>query len=363
MRAWRLYAAGGRLELDELPVPQPKPGGVLVRMQAAPVLSYMRKVIDGSLNYALPPMPFIPGTNGVGVVEAVGAGVYHVKPGERVLLNPHHVADERVPEPAQVLIGLTAMGSARLPGIAHETLALQREWADGVFAEYAHLPAACVTPFTGMASVDSARLATLSKFTVPYGGFLRGYFSAGESAIVNGASGYFGSAAVLLALALGAARVVAAGRDVTALNAVAQAAGPRAKVVVMGGDVPRDSEALREAAASNASFAIDLVGRADSSASTLATLKALRRGGRLLVMGSVSQPLSISVGEMLANDWAVIGQFMYPREAPRRLLELVEAGLLDLTRVNMRTFALGDLPAAMEAAASMRGLDATVLMC
>src|SRR5690349_24270841 len=107
MRAWRLYSTG-KLELDELPVPQPKPGGVLVRVQAAPVLSYMHKVIDGTLSYALPPMPFIPGTNGVGVVEAVGAGVYHVKPGERVLLNPHHIADERVAEPAQILIGLTA---------------------------------------------------------------------------------------------------------------------------------------------------------------------------------------------------------------------------------------------------------------
>src|SRR5690349_13885182 len=129
------------------------------------------------------------------------------------------------------------MGSARLPGIAPDTLALQRDWADGAFAEYAHLPAACATPFSGMDSVASVRLATLSKFTVPYGGFLRGAFSAGETAIVNGASGYFGSAAVLLAVALGAARVVAAGRDIAALSAVAQAGGPRVKVVVLSGDV------------------------------------------------------------------------------------------------------------------------------
>jgi alcohol dehydrogenase len=41
-----------------------------VRMQAAPVLSYLRQVIDGSLEYLLPPTPFTPGTNGIGVVEA-----------------------------------------------------------------------------------------------------------------------------------------------------------------------------------------------------------------------------------------------------------------------------------------------------
>jgi len=52
----------------------------------------------------------------------------------------------------------------------------------------------------------------------PYGGFLRGEFQVGETAIANGASGYFGSAAVLIALAMGAARVVAAGHDRAALE-------------------------------------------------------------------------------------------------------------------------------------------------
>jgi len=362
MKAWRLHGTG-RLEVDDTEVPGARPGGVVVRMQAAPVLSYMRKVIDGSLSYRLPALPFVPGTNGIGVVKAVGPGVYHVKPGQRVSLNPHHVANERVPEPAQILIGLTAMGFARLPGIDTETLALQRDWPDGVFAEYAQLPAACVTPVVGLDAVPAARLATLGKFLVPYGGFLRGAFQVGETAIVNGASGYFGSAAVLLAVAMGAARVVAAGRDAAALDAVVRAGGTRVHAVVLSGDVERDAEALRAAAGGAADFALDIVGRADSSASSMATLKALRRRGRLVLMGSVSEPLPISVGEMLANDWSVTGQFMYPREAPAQLLALVVAGLLDLSSVNARCFALHELPAAMDAAAKMRALDATIIEC
>jgi alcohol dehydrogenase len=362
MKAWRLYGTG-RLELDDAEVPSARPGGVVVRMQAAPVLSYMNKVIDGSLKYALPPLPFVPGTNGAGIVEAIGPGVYHVKPGQRVILNPHHLADERIAEPAQVLIGLTAMGSARLPGISTETLALQRDWPDGVFAEYAQLPAACVTPLTRLESVPAMRLAALSKFVVPYGGFLRGGFEVGETAIVNGATGYFGSAAVLLAAALGASNVIASGRDAAALERVAKAAGPRVHPVALSGDVERDAEAMRAAAGGGADFALDMVGRANSSASTLAALKALRRHGRLVLMGSVTEALPISVGEMLANDWSVIGQFMYPKDAPARLLALIATGLLDLELVNIRRFALAELPSAMDAAARMRGLDATILEC
>ena len=74
--------------LVELPERAPPPGGVSVRMQAAPVLSYLREVIEGRLGYSLPSAPFTPGTNGIGVVEAVGTGVYHLRPG-RVSSSTH----------------------------------------------------------------------------------------------------------------------------------------------------------------------------------------------------------------------------------------------------------------------------------
>ena len=78
-------------------------------------------------------------------------------------------------------------------------------------------------------------------------------------------------------------------------------------------------------------------------------------------MGSVREPLPLVVGEMLGNDWHVLGCFMYPAEVPARLAALVGAGLLDLGKVRVRSFPLDRIEAAMDAAASMRGLDLTVL--
>jgi alcohol dehydrogenase len=360
MRAWRLHGPG-RLVLEQIDNPRAKPGGIVVRMEAAPVLSYMKRVIDGSLGYAMPAFPFVPGTNGVGVVEAAGAGVYHIKPGDRVALNPHYVVDERVGSPAQVLIGLTAMGASRFDEMPPEPLALQRDWPDGVFADFASVPAACATPLAGLDGMPGDRLASMSKFVVPYGGFLRGGFRPGQVAIVNGASGYFGSAGVLVALAMGAALVVAAGRDRVALHVVANAGGPRVRVVTLSGEVAADTRALREASAGAASFALDIVGRAQSAASTTATLGALRRGGCLVLMGSVSEPIPISVGAMLANDWSVIGNFMYPKDAPAQLAHMISSGILSLDAIAVRRFPLAELPIAMDAAARMRALDLTVV--
>jgi alcohol dehydrogenase len=354
MRAWRLAGAGGRFALDEIAKPELRAGSVRVRMEAAPVLSYMGDVVEGRLAaYRFPATEFTPGTNGVGVVDAVGPGVYHLSRGQRVVLSPHLVAQEVAAEPAQILIGLTS--------ISADSGALQADWPDGTFAEYALMPASVLTPCAGLDAVAPARLAALAKFAVPFGGLLRARFEPGETLIVNGASGYFGSAAVLLGLALGAARVVAAARDAPSLEALRVAGGARVTAIALSGDESRDVARLREASGGGAHAAIDLVGRATDARSTLATLRSLRRGGRLVLMGSMTAPLELAYGELMLQDWSVLGCFMYPRDAIARLLELVRAGLLDLSRVRLASHALADLPAAMAVAAKMRGLDATVL--
>jgi alcohol dehydrogenase len=63
----------------------------------------------------------------------------------------------------------------------------------------------------------------------------------------------------------------------------------------------------------------------------------------------------------MRNNWEILGQFMYPADALRRLLELVRAGLLDLGAIRPRTFALADLPAALDAAATAGNLACVVV--
>ena len=83
-----------------------------------------------------------------------------------------------------------------------------------------------MTPAEGLDAVAAAQLAVLNRAIVPYGGLLRGRLAAGETLLVNGATGAYGTAVVLLGIALGAARVVAAGRNAAALDALANAARP-----------------------------------------------------------------------------------------------------------------------------------------
>src|SRR5439155_10988821 len=85
MKAIGIHEFGGPevLRLEEVPIPQPGPGEVLVRMHAVgvnPVETYLR-----AGTYArLPELPYTPGNDGAGVVEQVGPDVTEFKPGDHV---------------------------------------------------------------------------------------------------------------------------------------------------------------------------------------------------------------------------------------------------------------------------------------
>jgi len=55
MKAWRLERLGGALTLEDVPVPEVRPHSVLVRIEAAPLLSYLKRYVEGKLAFYSPP--------------------------------------------------------------------------------------------------------------------------------------------------------------------------------------------------------------------------------------------------------------------------------------------------------------------
>jgi NADPH:quinone reductase len=85
MKAVRVHEFGGPevLNVEEIPTPKPSSGEVLVRIHAIGVNPYDTYMRAGT--YALkPPLPYTPGSDAGGIVEAVGDGVKKVEPGDRV---------------------------------------------------------------------------------------------------------------------------------------------------------------------------------------------------------------------------------------------------------------------------------------
>ncbi len=85
MKATVVHEFGGPevLKLEEIPTPKPAAGQVLIRVHAAGVNPYDTYMRNGT--YAIkPPLPYTPGSDAAGTVEAIGSGITRVMPGDRV---------------------------------------------------------------------------------------------------------------------------------------------------------------------------------------------------------------------------------------------------------------------------------------
>ena len=170
MHAWLCENPVGvdALTWKELPTPQPGAGQVRVRIEAAS-LNFPDLLIVQNKYQMKPPLPFVPGAEFAGVVEAVGDGVTHLKPGQAV---------------------------ACLAGT-------------GGFATHTLAPAALCMPLPpGFGAVDAA--AFIMTYATSHHALVdRAQLKAGETVLVLGAAGGVGTAAMQMAKALGA-RVIAA---------------------------------------------------------------------------------------------------------------------------------------------------------
>ena len=178
MNAIRAHEFGGPdvLRLDDIAAPAAGPGQVVVRLHAAGVNPFDTYMLAGT--YAIkPPLPYSPGCDGAGVVEAVGEGVTGVAAGDRVYIGG--TADHPSYGAYRQVVACTASQVHPLP-------------ARVSFAEGAAVNVPCLTAHTALE---------------------RGRAATGDVVLVHGASGSVGLAAVQMARAAGLTVIGTAGTD------------------------------------------------------------------------------------------------------------------------------------------------------
>src|SRR5262249_17946928 len=162
----------------------------IVDIAATRVLSYANEVFSGERKYLLD-LPVIPGPGGIGRVRALGPDATHLEVGDWVVCDPTVRSRDDVVAPDITLQGW----SARRDG----GLKLQKYFRHGSFAEQMMAATENVKPLGACNRTEAARWCALGTLLVPYGGFLASRLEPGETVLVSGATGNFGSAAVMVA--------------------------------------------------------------------------------------------------------------------------------------------------------------------
>ena len=298
MKAIRVSEYGGPavLKLEEVPAPQPGAGQVLVRTHAVgvnPVDTYLRANVDNRG----PKLPYTPGSDAAGVVEAVGAGVTGLGKGDRVY------------------VGGTLSGA---------------------YAELALCDPAQLHPLP--ASVSFAQGAALN---IPYGTAYhalvdRARGEAGESVLVHGASGGVGLGAVQIARA----------RGLTVFGTAGTERGRRL-VAEQGAHHVLDHGApgyLDELLRLTGGRGVDVVLEMLANVNLQKDLGVVATGGRIVVIGNRGT-IEINPRGAMNKNCAILGMALY-HATPRQLAGIHVALVEGLRNGTLRPVIAEELPLA-----------------
>jgi NADPH:quinone reductase-like Zn-dependent oxidoreductase len=264
VRAAILHTPGASPSFGAHPDPVPAEGQTLVRVSAAPIVPLDLLCASGTSYFGTPAAPYVPGVQGVGVVEYSAVYV----PGTRVWF-------------------ATSAGMA--PG-------------DGSLAELCVVPDADLVPLVEPVSDTAVAALGLSAVAAWMSLTWRAGLRPGERVVVLGAGGAVGQVAVGAAKLLGAARVVAVCRSSGAAERARRAGAD--DVVTLTGDVDRLAAAIAEAAGGGVDVVVDPV---FGSAATAAS-RVLAPGGRLVNLGGASgDTAEFSSSVLRSRSAAVLG--------------------------------------------------------
>lgn len=305
MKALMVKEFGGPLVLENVPVPQPGPDDVLIRVKACAVDQFDLTIRDGKFPTAK--TPIILGHEVAGVVESVGANVDNFKQGDHVTSTLY----------------LTC-GRCRYCLTGRETICSDFKGyigihTPGAYAEYTTIPAVNLAILPESISFSHGSVLANAIGTPYHALTKRAKLQPGERVIVTGAGGGVGVHAIQLVKMMGAfVMAVDIGEEKLAL---ARELGADIVFDASTGDF---SGAAREwTNGEGADIVLELVGTATFESS----LKSLSRGGRMVIVGSHSgTTLNASPQAMIANEWEILGSRNVTKRELVEVVALVAAG-------------------------------------
>lgn len=306
-----VYRAHG--ELDQVSCidverPNTGPDEILLQVKAAGLNRVDLWILEGwrGLNLAF---PHIPGADGAGVVAEIGSDVTNFAVGDRVAVNPTRSCGK---------CEYCLSGRDNLC----DQFALFGEHIPGFFAEYQVVPVRNLVRLPDTTSFDLAAAASLVYVTAWHSLVEVGDLRAGEDVLVIGAAGGANTAYIDIARLAGAGTIYVVGSSESKL-ALARRLGAN---VTINRSTQSWPKAVYEATGRRG---VDIVVDNVGAATFQASLRSLKRGGRLLTVGNTSGPmLEVDNRYIFGKHLSIIGTTMGPIQDFNKVMKLVFSGKL-----------------------------------
>ena len=341
MRAERFYADTKTVALEDIPIPEPGPGEVLVRVAFCGICHSDLSLIDGTFPAQLPVVT--QGHEASGTISKLGRDVTGWAEGDRVIM----AAGRACRGCPNCLRGDTANClRLRLMAFAY----------DGAWAEYTVAEATGLTRVPENVSLEQAAILA-DAVSTPFGAVVHtGKVTIGESVGVWGVGGV-GTHFVQLARLVGAVPIVAVDIDAAVLD----------RALELGADYAfdsRDVDLKERIAELTAGRKLDVAFDAAGLKATFEqALDCVTVGGRLVAVGMSAESPSVGPTSMFAlSQKRVLGHLGYQNADIEALASLVSRGRLDLSRSISDIIPLDDVRVGIEKLEKKEGNPIRILV-
>ncbi|URM32429.1 zinc-binding dehydrogenase [Cytobacillus firmus] len=278
------------LSYGEIEKPEPGAGEVRVKVKTAG-LNHRDLFVP---NRHKPEDPaLVIGSDGAGIIDAVGAGVADMKPGDEVIINP----------------GLGWKEKSEAPPAGFEIVGLPFH---GTFAEYIIIPAENTAPKPGYLTWEEAGVLSLAALTAYRALFTRGKLQAGMKVFIPGIGGGVATFLMQFAKAAGATVYVASRSEEKCR-----------KALELGADKALNSSEDWTEALGGAK--VDLVIESVGPATFNKSLEILRNGGTIVTFGSsTGDVLELNLRSLFYAQQNLLGSTMGSAEEYHEMLQFIE---------------------------------------
>lgn len=335
-----VFHGPGDLRFEEVPVPTPAPGEVVLRIEAALTCGTDVKTLRRGHPVMIPRVPTVFGHELAGTVTAVGAGVRRVAEGDRLAAANSAPCAE------------CALCLAGRPNLCEDLL-----FVNGAYGEYIVLPPRLVA--RNVVRLASTTPAARAAFAEPLAcamlGIERGRVEPGQTVVIFG----HGPLGCLLAMVAAArkCRVIVVGKAGWRLDRVRALRVAECVDASASADVVADLRAMTDGR--GADVTIDATGRPEVWEQAMA---AVGRGGSVVFFGGCAPGTSVQVDTRRAHyeELTLVGAFHHTPELIRQAIEALEAGVVSPDGLVTHTMGLPDVRRALDLMATGAALKVLI---
>jgi alcohol dehydrogenase len=349
MKAARLHQTGGPLVVDDVPVPELQPHDVLIQVKACNVVPNLANILANWPTWCpdlpLPRLPAIFGLDPAGIVVKVGDRAHGFREGDRVYVNPARSCGGCRQCRAGDIVNCRNFTFIGYFGFGPDSQMVFDDYPYGGLSEYVTAPPSALVRLNDKISFEQA--ARFGYIGTAYSAMRKMEVGAGTTILINGITGTLGVGAALIALALGTTRILGTARNAKLLERVRALSPERIEVFSVEGR-GKLADWARGLTEGGVDVMVDTTGPHTPAQVMLDGLMAVRRGGKIVNIGGMMETLPLDMKWLMDEQIQVSGSVWFTSDEGQDMVDMVEAGTLDLSVFEHIRVPLKDVQTALQ---------------